>query len=149
MGEIQSIGPQYGFIRDFKTSAKLWFACSELIDSTNTAYSRGEYVVYTRSKNYAGDTAICIHKPMQIKELLTLVDNLVKAGKKNVVPQKVVFKKKFKNDGNIKYSSISSHDFYKKKGYFSATPRNVKTKVAKNLDGQNNSKGKNQNCHIF
>ena len=73
----------------------------------------------------------------------------IKAGKKNVVPQKVVFKKKFKNDGNIKYSSISSHDFYKKKGYFSATPRNVKTKVAKNLDGQNNSKGKNQNCHIF
>ena len=66
----------------------------------------------------------------------------IKAGKKNVVPQKVVFKKKFKNDGNIKYSSISSHDFYKKKGYFSATPRNVKTKVAKNLDGQNNSKGK-------
>ena len=83
MGEIQSIGPQFGFIRDFKTSAKLWFACSELIDSTNTAYPRGEYVVYTRSKNYAGDTAICIHKPMQIKELLTLVDNLVKAGKKN------------------------------------------------------------------
>ena len=82
MGEIQSIGPQFGFIRDFKTSAKLWFACSELIDSTNTAYPRGEYVVYTRSKNYAGDTAICIHKPMQIKELLTLVDNLVKAGKK-------------------------------------------------------------------
>jgi hypothetical protein len=73
----------------------------------------------------------------------------IKAGKKNVVPQKVVFKKKFKNDGNIKYSSISSHDFYKKKGYFSATPRNVKTKVAKNLDGQNNNKGKNQNCYIF
>ena len=82
MGEIQSIGPQFGFIRDFKTSAKLWFACSELIDSTNTAYPRGEYVVYTRSKNYAGDTAICIHKPMQIKELLSLVDDLVKAGKK-------------------------------------------------------------------
>lgn len=82
MGEIQTIGSQFGFIRDFKTNAKLWFACSELIDSVNTSYTRGEYVVYTRSKNYAGDTAICIHKPMPINDLLIIVDNLAKNGKK-------------------------------------------------------------------
>ena len=77
----------------------------------------------------------------------------IKAGKNNVVPKKVVFKKKFKNDGNIKYSSVSSHDFYKKKGYFSATPRNVKNKVAKKLDEgnhhHNDSNNKNKNCDIF
>lgn len=82
MGEIQSIGLHYGFIRDFKTNAKLWFACSELIDSANTTYAIGEYVVYTRSKNYAGNTAICIHKPMSINDLLVIVDNLAKEGKK-------------------------------------------------------------------
>ena len=77
----------------------------------------------------------------------------IKAGKNNVVPKKVVFKKKFKNDGNIKYSSVSSHDFYKKKGYFSATPRNVKNKVAKKLDEgnqvNNSNHNKNKNCDIF
>ena len=77
----------------------------------------------------------------------------IKAGKNNVVPKKVVFKKKFKNDGNIKYSSVSSHDFYKKKGYYSATPRNVKNKVAKKLDEgnhhHNDSNNKNKNCDIF
>lgn len=82
MGEIQSIGLQFGFIRDFKTNAKLWFACSELIDSANTNYVKGEYVVYTRSKNYAGNTAICIHKPMPINDLLIIVNNLAKNGKK-------------------------------------------------------------------
>lgn len=82
MGEIQSIGPQFGFIRDFKTNAKLWFAVSELIEADKTNYTRGEYVVYTKSKNYAGDTALCIHKPMTIKNLLIIVDNLTKNGKR-------------------------------------------------------------------
>ncbi|MDE5539895.1 MAG: tetratricopeptide repeat protein, partial [Bacilli bacterium] len=82
MGEILTIGPEFGFIRDFKTKAKLWFTCSELLDTANTTYSRGEYVVYTRSKNYKGDTAICIHKPMQIKNLLSIVDDLATNGKK-------------------------------------------------------------------
>ena len=78
MGEIQSVGPQFGFIRDFK----LWFAVSELIEADKTNYTRGEYVVYTKSKNYAGDTALCIHKPMTIKNLLIIVDNLAKNGKR-------------------------------------------------------------------
>lgn len=82
MGVIESIGPQFGFIRDFKTNANHWFACTELIDSANTTYSRGEYVVYTRSKNYAGNTAICIHKPMIINDLLVIVDKLAKEGRK-------------------------------------------------------------------
>lgn len=82
MGEIQSIGPQFGFIRDFKTNAKLWFAVSELIEDDKTSYTRGEYVVYTRSKNYAGETALCIHRPMTIKNLLIVVDNLAKNGKR-------------------------------------------------------------------
>ena len=82
MGEIQSVGPQFGFIRDFKTNAKLWFAVSELIEADKTNYTRGEYVVYTKSKNYAGDTALCIHKPMTIKNLLIIVDNLAKNGKR-------------------------------------------------------------------
>ncbi len=80
------------------------------------------------------------------------LEQRIKAGKGNIIPKKIVFKKKFKNDGDIKYSSIGSqnYDFYKKKGYLSATPRNVKTKVAKNLDEDNNNhKGKNQNCLIF
>ena len=77
------------------------------------------------------------------------LEQRIKAGKNNVVPKKIVFKKKFKNDGDIKYSSVGSqnYDFYKKKGYFSATQRGVKTKVAKKLN-EENTKGKNQNCVI-
>jgi len=81
------------------------------------------------------------------------LEQRIKAGKGNIVPKKIVFKKKFKNDGDIKYSSIGSqnYDFYKRKGFFSATQRNVKTKVAKKLDEENNNnhKGKNQNCLII
>ena len=80
------------------------------------------------------------------------LEQRIKAGKGNIVPKKIVFKKKFKNDGDIKYSSVGSqnYDFYKKKGYFSATQRNVKAKVAKKLDEEkNNHKEKNQNCLIF
>ena len=69
------------------------------------------------------------------------------------VPKKVVFKKKFKNDGNIKYSSITSqdYDFYKKTGYYSATQRNAKSKISKkfNENSNNINKEKNQNCDIF
>ena len=80
------------------------------------------------------------------------LEQKIKAGKNNVVPKKIVFKKKFKNDGNIKYSSIGSqnYDSFKKKGYFSATQREVKSKVAKHLDEDiNDNKGKNKNCMIF
>ena len=75
----------------------------------------------------------------------------IKQGTQNLVPKKVVFKKKFKNEGNIKYSSISSLDFQKKKGYFSTTQRrNMKNKVAEVLDGKNDdSHNKNKNCNIF
>ena len=76
----------------------------------------------------------------------------IKQGTQNLVPKKVVFKKKFKNTGNIKYSSISSHDFKKKKGYFSTTQRrNIKNKVAEALDDNNDEShhGKNKNCNIF
>ena len=75
----------------------------------------------------------------------------IKQGTQNLVPKKVVFKKKFKNEGNIKYSSISSLDFQKKKGYFSTTQRrNMKNKVAEALDGKNDdSHNKNKNCNVF
>ena len=76
----------------------------------------------------------------------------IKQGTQNLVPKKVVFKKKFKNNGNIKYSSISSHDFKKKKGYFSTTQRrNIKNKVAEALNDNNDEShhGKNKNCNIF
>ena len=82
MGEIQYLGSEFGFIRDFKTNTKRWFAVTELLDSKNTKYSTGEYVVFTRSTNYAGNTAICIHKPMIIKDLLELVDKLTQEGKR-------------------------------------------------------------------
>lgn len=82
MGEIQNVGSQFGFIRDFKTNTRLWFAVSELIEADKTNYTRGEYVVYTKSKNYKGDTALCIHRPMTIKNLLIVVDNLAKNGKR-------------------------------------------------------------------
>ena len=75
----------------------------------------------------------------------------IKQGTHNLVPKKVVFKKKFKNAGNIKYSSISSHDFQKKKGYFSTTQRrNMKNKVAEALDDKNDDNhNKNKNCNII
>ena len=58
------------------------------------------------------------------------------------VPKKVVFKKKFKNDGNIKYSSITSqdYDFYKKTGYYSATQRNAKSKISKKFNEKKKEK---------
>ena len=81
------------------------------------------------------------------------LEQKIKARKGNIVPKKVVFKKKFKNDGDIKYSSIGSQNYesYKKKGYFSATQRDAKTKIARELDEENanNKKKKNQNCLIF
>ena len=75
----------------------------------------------------------------------------IKQGTHNLVPKKVVFKKKFKNTGNIKYSSISSHDFQKKKGYFSTTQRrNMKNKVAEALDDKNDDNhNKSKNCNII
>ena len=83
------------------------------------------------------------------------LEQKIKSGKSNIVPKKIVFKKKFKNDGNIKYSSVGSKDYNsnKKKGFFSATQRDVKAKINKKLDEENNDgnkhKGKNQNCLII
>ena len=84
------------------------------------------------------------------------LEQRIKSGKSNIIPKKIVFKKKFKNDGDIKYSSVGSQDYYdahKKKGFFSATQRDTKTKINKKLDEENNKsnkhKGKNQNCLII
>ena len=83
------------------------------------------------------------------------LEQKIKSGKSNIVPKKIVFKKKFKNDGNIKYSSVGSKDYNsnKKKGFFSATQRDVKAKINKKLDEENNDgnkhKGKSQNCLII
>jgi hypothetical protein len=101
-----------------------------------------------------------IHNTITLKEIKQ--DNIImsefdlvqkiKQGTQNLVPKKVVFKKKFKNTGNVKYSSISSHDFQKKKGYFSTTQRrNIKNKVAEALNDNNDEShhGKNKNCNIF
>ena len=84
------------------------------------------------------------------------LEQRIKSGKSNIIPKKIVFKKKFKNDGDIKYSSVGSQDYYdshKKKGFFSATQRDTKTKMNKKLDEENNKgnkhKGKNQNCLII
>lgn len=85
MGEINSTGySDFGFIKDYKTGEKLWFSFSELIDfdKSSPLSLNGEYVVFTRSKNYAGNTAISIHKPNTIEALVKLANDKYSEGQK-------------------------------------------------------------------
>lgn len=79
MGKILSFGGEFGFIRENKTGDQIWFGAIELlgIDPAKEKVP-GMYVVYSRSFNYKGSTAVSIHKPDTIANLLILVDELAK-----------------------------------------------------------------------
>lgn len=83
MGKIISCGAVYGFIHENVSNKRRYFLVSELLDIDPNRNLIGEYVVYTKSINYQGDTAICIHRPNTIKNLLSLADSLAKQGKKS------------------------------------------------------------------
>lgn len=82
MGKILSFGGEFGFISDNKTGDQIWFGGIELlgIDPTKEKVP-GMYVVYSRSFNYKGSTAVSIHKPDTIANLLLLVEDLAKKTK--------------------------------------------------------------------
>ena len=82
MGTIVSCGDSYGFIRDSITHKKIYFKVTELLDIDSKKNIVGQYVVYTKSINHQGDTAISIHKPDTINNLLLLVDDLMKKNRK-------------------------------------------------------------------
>lgn len=82
MGTISSCGDVYGFIQDNITHKRLYFNVKELLDLDPKKNIVGQYVVYTKSLNYQGDTAISIHKPDTINNLLLLVDDLMKKNRK-------------------------------------------------------------------
>ncbi len=84
-GKIEKAGyGNFGFILDNKTGEELWFTFSELLDFENVDPSslKGQYVVYTRSRNLRGPAAIVIHKPNTVENLVKLAKSLYNQGKK-------------------------------------------------------------------
>ena len=132
---------------------------NEIKEEKNEINTINNNVINNKEENINKENTNEIHNTITLTQIKP--DNMfiseydlvqkIKQGTQNLVPKKVVFKKKFKNTGNIKYSSISSIDFQKKKGSFSTTQRrNMKNKVAEALDGKNDdSHYKNKNCNIF
>lgn len=85
MGQISSYGSgEYGFINEFKTGDRLWFKATELIDFDKSELSSllGQYVVFTRSQNYLGPTAISIHKPNSVENIVNLAKSKFDVGQK-------------------------------------------------------------------
>lgn len=84
-GKIERAGySNFGFIRDNRTGDDLWFTFSELLDldTKDPSALRGQYVVYTRSKNLRGPAAIVIHKPNTIENLVKLAKAKYDQGQK-------------------------------------------------------------------
>ena len=82
MGTIFSCGDMFGFINDAVTHKRLYFNVKELLDLDARANIVGQRVVFTKSLNQQGDTAISIHKSDTINNLLALVDKLMENNRK-------------------------------------------------------------------
>lgn len=84
-GKIERAGyGNFGFILDSRTGDELFFTFSELLDFENVDPSslRGQYVIYTRSRNLRGPVAIAIHKPNTIENLVKLAKEKFEQGQK-------------------------------------------------------------------
>lgn len=85
MGEIIRCGHgTFGFIHDNKTGEECYFHYSELIDfdKSNPLSLIGQYVVYTRGRNYSGPIAFSIHKPDTVENIVSLAKAKYDEGQK-------------------------------------------------------------------
>ena len=83
LGEIKVVFPErnFGFIKDGKTGKQLYFSFNQIIDEGIKQPSGVMFhmpVVYSIISNERGDSAITIHRPNKVIELLNLSHTLIK-----------------------------------------------------------------------
>lgn len=81
--KIDGVFPErnFGFIKDSKSGKDLYFSFLQIVDKDITktpSYLRGLPVVYTIQENYMGLTAVSIHKPRKVSEIITIAEELLK-----------------------------------------------------------------------
>lgn len=82
LGEVKNVWPDrnYGFIRDGKTGKDVFFSLNQIIDSSidKTIGSMLHMpVIYSIQGSERGDSAITIHRPNTVKELIQLANKLI------------------------------------------------------------------------
>ena len=85
LGEIEKVWPyrNFGFIKDGKTGKQLYFSFNQIVDSSIVQSSAVMFhmpVVYSIQGAERGDTAITIHRPNKVIDLLKLSQSLIKTG---------------------------------------------------------------------
>lgn len=79
IGAITKLGAQdFGFIYDTRTGHELYFSFKDVVGDLQIVLHKG--VIYTESKNFVGNTAICVHKSGTVKDLLALSEDIVQKG---------------------------------------------------------------------
>lgn len=84
MGEIDALFPdrEFGFIKDGRTQKNLFFGFRQIIEpELLSQISKHIPVIYTVSRNQIGETAINIHRPKQIGELLKMSKEYTEKGR--------------------------------------------------------------------
>ncbi len=82
IGEVKLVCPNrnYGFIRDAKTGKDVFFSFNQIIDSSidKTVQSMLHmHVIYSIQGSERGNSAITIHRPNTVKELIQLANKLI------------------------------------------------------------------------
>lgn len=79
IGAITKLGAQdFGFIYDTKTGRELYFSFKDVVGDLQIVLHKG--VIYSESKNFVGNTAICVHKSGTVKDLLALSEDVMQKG---------------------------------------------------------------------